>query len=216
MIKKLWLTFLDFILPRTERAQILENLSAEEFMRLASPAPKEKRADIRSVFSYQDRLVKDAIRLFKYHHDPWAKKIFGEISSEMLGEWLENLKNFENFSEPILAPVPMAKNKKLERGGNHIDFLCQETLKNLPIGMIKLEKHGLLKIKDTKSQALLKNRAERLKNVAKSMIADKKTFSGKNVVVIDDVMTTGATFDEARRALVEAGAKKIVFFALAR
>jgi predicted amidophosphoribosyltransferase len=61
-----------------------------------------------------------------------------------------------------------------------------------------------------------RSRAARAINVAGAFAADPRKVSGREVVLVDDVVTTGATADAAARALLEAGARRVTVVALAR
>ena len=74
----------------------------------------------------------------------------------------------------------------------------------------------LKKIRETVPQTSLQKKKDRLKNPAGSLeVARPEKVAGKTVFVIDDVTTTGATLLEAKRALLQTGAKKVICFALA-
>ncbi|PIQ68235.1 MAG: hypothetical protein COV91_05240 [Candidatus Taylorbacteria bacterium CG11_big_fil_rev_8_21_14_0_20_46_11] len=72
----------------------------------------------------------------------------------------------------------------------------------------------LRKVKDTPSQTKSRNKKERMKNLAGCFEASIEV-SGRNVILIDDVATTGATLLEARRALRKSGARKVIAFTIA-
>lgn len=74
---------------------------------------------------------------------------------------------------------------------------------------------ALTKTKDTPSQTKMDKRTERLKNLAGCFFAVRKEIEGRNIILIDDVATTGATLDEARRTLLKSGARKVIAFTLA-
>ena len=75
--------------------------------------------------------------------------------------------------------------------------------------------HGLRKIKDTASQTKQDTRKKRLENLDGCFEADSAAIEGRNIILIDDVATIGATIEEARRALKSAGAKKVIAFTIA-
>lgn len=87
---------------------------------------------------------------------------------------------------------------------------------------LSLEKNILIKIKETEHQARIKDRRIRLKNLSDSFaIRDdrqnrsKDLIKGRNIILIDDITTTGATLNEAKKALKRADARKIIAFTVA-
>ena len=79
-----------------------------------------------------------------------------------------------------------------------------------------LEKNILIKIKETKHQAQIKDRRERLKNLAGSLaIKNAELIKSRNIILIDDVTTTGATLNEAKKILKQSGAGKVIAFTVA-
>lgn len=106
-----------------------------------------------------------------------------------------------------VAYVPITKKRRRVRGYNQGELLAQvvgEKL-NLPV-VCPLEKK-----RDTAQQKSL-TKAERLENLKASFaIRDRACVKGKTVLLVDDVLTTGATTDEVCRELTIAGAKEIYF-----
>lgn len=74
---------------------------------------------------------------------------------------------------------------------------------------------ALAKIKETASQTKADNRHKRLENLEGCFKADANQVLRRNIILIDDVATTGATLDEARRTLKAAGARKVIAFTVA-
>ena len=74
----------------------------------------------------------------------------------------------------------------------------------------------LIKIKETEHQANIKERKDRLKNLSGSFsVKNAEMIKSRNIILIDDVITTGATLSEARKTLKQFGAKKIIAFTVA-
>ncbi|KKU76429.1 MAG: hypothetical protein UY03_C0035G0001, partial [Parcubacteria group bacterium GW2011_GWA2_47_64] len=71
------------------------------------------------------------------------------------------------------------------------------------------------KCKDTGSQTKMDTRKKRLENLKGCFVADGKAVEGRNIILIDDVATTGATLVEARKTLLRAGARKVIAFTVA-
>lgn len=125
--------------------------------------------------------------------------------SEVLGELLvERIKNSKN-KKFIVVPVPMHRKKELERGFNQSELLARYLSKKMGLkGGLALEK-----IKSTEAQMRLK-RKDRLKNLNKVFeCVDRELVKGQQILLIDDVMTTGTTLNECAKALKKAGARQV-------
>ena len=112
----------------------------------------------------------------------------------------------------LLIPVPLSKARLQHRGYNQALELC----KHLSHG--KTDAHLLLRIKDTLTQSTL-SRAERLKNVKTAFAVEPLRaleIQGKRIVLVDDVMTSGATLFAAAASLRQAGAAHITTIVFAR
>jgi competence protein ComFC len=206
---------LEFLLPKSEKTKKIEGLRSDILLDKLEKRIKMDIKDSKVLFSYKDILVKDIIWFFKYNHNKKMITVLAEISAETLFEWVEDLKTFENFTSPILIPIPMSKTKKILRRGNHIEILCEKIIELIPKETLSYDNKSLIKFFETKSQAKTSNRKERLKNISGSFKVDPKNVKGKNLILIDDVITTGATVLECKKILLEAGAKRVIIFALA-
>ena len=110
----------------------------------------------------------------------------------------------------IIVPVPMSAESRKERGFNHTELIAALIGKKTGIAVL----HAVNKIKDTEPQNKLDRKA-RLRNL-KGAFKAVKDVSGKAVLVIDDVYTTGATMNEMATALLAAGAKEVRGLVVAR
>jgi competence protein ComFC len=179
-------------------------------------AERESESWIFPLFDYRNPLTKKAIWLLKYKGKKRLAKIFAEAMYSRILEELGELAQFENFLEPLLIPIPLARKRMRERGFNQASLLCAELIKldkNINFG---LEKNILTKPKDTKHQAQIEDRKERLKNIVGSFaVKDPEKIKKRNIILIDDITTTGATLREAKKVLKQVGARKIVAFTVA-
>ncbi|MDO8659286.1 MAG: hypothetical protein Q7K54_01670 [Candidatus Parcubacteria bacterium] len=182
------------------------------------------------VYDYRHPPIKKALWLLKYNGKKRFAKIFAEILYEKIIEELSDLIMMENFTNIILIPIPLSKKRYRERGYNQAELICRELIKinNLRSADakaladkhgvdMKLEKDILIKIKETKHQARIGNRRERLLNIIGSFAIknEKLSFSKNNIILIDDITTTSATLNEARKVLKQNGAKKVIAFTVA-
>ncbi|MGL4653684.1 ComF family protein [Cetobacterium sp.] len=150
------------------------------------------------LYYYTD--VKKIIFDFKFKN----RKGISKNLSFFVKEAIENIVIKENVD--IIISIPINKNRFLERGYNQVD----ELLKMSGVNFLKIKR-----VKDTKYMYKIKSGAEREKNVknAFEIIGD---YSGKTVLIVDDIVTTGATLKEIEKELKEKHkAERIVFFALA-
>lgn len=182
-------------------------------------AERENEKWIYPIYDYRDPAIKKAIHLLKYKHKKNLASIFGSVLYLRILEELADLQMLENFYDPILIPIPLSVKRYRERGFNQSELLCQTILKLDQKNKgenFKLEKNVLIKNKETVHQARIKDRNERLKNLSQSFsVKYPEKIKGKNIILIDDVTTTGATLTEARKTLKKAGAKKVIAFTIA-
>ena len=148
--------------------------------------------------------VKKAIAKVKYK---WAY----DIAKILIDLIVVNLWKFDLASDLILVPVPLHVRRKKWRGFNQAEILAKSlSLKfNQPYG------EYLARIIETASQVGLK-KDERKKNVKGAFrLRTGADVSGKNILLVDDVYTSGATMQEACRVLKKAGAKTVWAMAVA-
>jgi ComF family protein len=160
--------------------------------------------------NYENFLIKRLIQNFKY--PPLIKELKKELASLIISHFLL-LDKKPNFSDFILVPIPLSKKKLKRRGFNQAEEIAKELAEFLKIPLIP---DCLIKMRETKDQVELseKERKENIKGVFS--IKDKEKIFEKNILLVDDVFTTGSTMEEAARVLKEAGARKIVGIVIAR
>lgn len=103
--------------------------------------------------------------------------------------------------------VPITKRRKRTRGYNQGELLAAEVAERLNIPLV----HALKKKRDTDEQKSL-SKSDRLKNLKGCFdYADRAAVKDKNILLVDDVLTTGATAEEVCRKLLSAGARAVYF-----
>ena len=113
----------------------------------------------------------------------------------------------------IIIPVPMEKKKELRRGYNQAKLVTDIISKNTNLAS---SKDLVIKIKNTKTQSTL-NLSERQKNVKDAFfVKNVDLIKNKNVIIFDDICTTGNTVNEMAKVLKKAGAKDILVLVLAK
>lgn len=118
-----------------------------------------------------------------------------------LGKWLgEELRRIEAFKDiEVVVPVPLHISKMRKRGYNQVDKFGREIAKALGI---EYNPNTLVKVKATTTQ-VFKDRMKRLlTHEADFSIADNVTLRGKHILLVDDIITTGATIEACANQLM--------------
>ena len=160
----------------------------------------------RSVFMF-NKIVQKLIHEFKYSEMTRIAKFFGEYSREYLNKY----QPFDHID--IIAPVPLHIVRKRDRGFNQAEFLTKEISKNMGWDHVPT----LIKRKRfTQTQTKLK-KAKRKDNVSNAFSANPKiNIKGRNILLVDDVFTTGATANSIAEILKEKQANKVYVFTIGR
>ena len=110
----------------------------------------------------------------------------------------------------------MYKKKKNQRGYNQSELIAKEIAKK--IENIEYRNDILLKIKNTARQSSLnkEQRKENIKNAYLIKSSNKEYILNKNILIFDDIYTTGSTANECAKMLKEAGAKNIGILTIAK
>jgi len=180
-------------------------------------ALRESASWIFPLFDYRHPPIKKSIWLLKYKGKERLASIFAEVLYDKIIEELSDLSVFRNFNDVILIPIPLSQKRYRERGYNQTELICQKLMKlDEKRNNFKLEKNILIKIKETEHQARIKDKGARLKNLSDSFfVKNPELIKNRNLILIDDVTTTGATLTEAKKILKQSGARKIIAFTVA-
>ena len=141
--------------------------------------------------------VRNALHRLKYK---------GDISlGEALSAHLEKRVRAEAWSLDVVVPVPLGPKRYKTRGYNQAAILAEPLAWRLNLPYLP---KSIQRIRETRSQIDL-TREERKQNVAGAFQADRNLAAAKNILLVDDVMTTGATLNSAAQALLLAGAEAV-------
>ena len=159
---------------------------------------------IRSPFRF-DGVMRQAIHQLKYKN----LRALAESLAELLSDYLVA----NPVPGEVLVPVPLHQKRLRERGYNQSTLLAEELgkLNDLPVvdGCLVRGRHA-------PPQARTSNVEERRGNVAGAFVCRDRRLQGKQVLLIDDVSTSGATLDACAAALKSAGAASVWGLVLAR
>lgn len=165
-----------------------------------------------SVLNYRDENVAEIVIKGKYHFLPGTFEVLGNLLAKKIEADYSFLFNHDNNQKPILIPLPLHPRRKRWRGFNQAEILCHTLSKELNLGMLD----ALTRNKVTKTQKDLK-KDQRIKNVANAFSLKKDAdVHNQNLILVDDVTTTGSTLLEAAKVLKRNGAKSVWCLTIAR
>lgn len=181
------------------------------------PPDFKQEEEVVAVFSYQNKIVKRAIWKLKYRNGRYLAPILAEALYERLLLELADLKLLKNWSDAVLIPVPLSTKRFKKRGYNQAELLAEALIEKDAGENFILKKDILLRAVDTPPQAEIKNKGERKNNVRGCFaVKNKDLVRGKNIILIDDVSTTGATLHEAEKTLKKSGARNFLKITVAK
>jgi ComF family protein len=153
----------------------------------------------RAVGPYEET-YRIAIKVFKF----LGRKCLGVKMGKMMAEEVKNEPRFQPID--IIIPVPISKGNLKQRGFNQTEVMAEQISKELKI---KTDPLILQRIKETPSQRELSRQEREINLLYAFVVKEPDKISGKNVLLIDDVFTTGSTSRECTRVLLEAGVNRV-------
>lgn len=150
----------------------------------------------RAVFLYAGK-IKDAIINLKY----FGNKYYAEY----LSNFMFDLYQRENFSADVIIPAPMSAKSFKMRGFNQAELLCQAFINH----GIELNSNCVQKVVETENQVKLDFKERQTNLIGAFKVIDKDAVKNKNILIIDDIFTTGATVTEIANVLKKAHAKNV-------
>ncbi|HEX3048929.1 MAG TPA: ComF family protein [Bacillota bacterium] len=159
----------------------------------------------RAVALYEG-LLREILADLKYRYRP----DLGAVLGILMKEWIKLHKDFQNIN--LIIPIPINHQKLMERGYNQAELLAKPLQRYLGIS---LKTNIIVRDKITRSQNEL-NKEERFSNIKDAFrVINSEALAQAKVLLIDDILTTGATASEAARILLRAGASDVKVLTLA-
>lgn len=164
-----------------------------------------------SLYKYKDKATKNGVWQMKYRANRNMARFFGQKMAKIL---IEN--KLENYT---LVPIPIHWRRRFERGFNQSEWLCKEITKTFNKNysgkenkIVKIKFKKILKRVVYNKKQSWNNKLMRQKNIlAVFQVKEKfkKEIVGQKFLLVDDVVTTGATIKEARHELLIRGASSV-------
>lgn len=193
---------LNSIFPEPPIVKELKNLSGLDVIKKYGFYKKINETE--SFLPYSNNFVRELISELKYFNNKDSARICGEILLEKI-----NLKNGD-----ILVPIPLSKQRLKERGFNQCEKICEIMIEISKKDLI-ISTNNLIRTVNNKSQTNFKSDFERAENILGIFkIKDCTNFREKNLILIDDVITTGATLNEAIKEVLKCNPNSIKSFTI--
>ena len=150
-----------------------------------------------AVWYYEENVRRSIVR-YKFYGARYLARNFGrQLAMRVLQEDLEY---------DLITWVPVSRWRRFRRGFDQVELLARYAAKELDCRSVRC----LKKIRNNRSQSTLQDAAQRRANVlGVYRITDPEQVAGKKILLLDDVLTTGATAGECARVLLTAGAKEV-------
>lgn len=156
-------------------------------------------------YGYYGGVLKELILQFKFKSNFTS----GDILSKLLEEYIVKYIEYEKY---ILTYIPLSKKSKKSRGFNQCEYIAKKISRDLSIGVVET----LIKQRETKEQKTLR-KDERYENIKDAFeLKEGINLNDTNIILIDDVTTTGITLKEGYKILKKSGAKDIKLLTLSK
>ncbi len=159
-----------------------------------------------------DEGLRELIHLLKYNGVRPAAAVLGR----MLAEAIAPLTPVFTQDEVLVIPVPLYKGKMRQRGFNQAELIARAALKHLGDPRLRLDAAFLQRVRDTHSQIGLTSHQRRENMRGAFAVPVAAEVNGREVVLVDDVYTTGTTVSECAKVLRRAGARRVWVATVAR
>ena len=164
---------------------------------------------------YDNEIVRRLIWQLKYR----GRTGNAVLLSKLLITYIENCKflpagrhgKIKNF---VLVPIPLSQKRLRQRGYNQAALISKNLAEKFKLPLVE---SALLRVKEAPPQAEIRDWDTRKKNVLGCFgVPDPKLVRGKNILLVDDVFTSGATMSAAAHELKDFGAKTIIGLVIAK
>lgn len=195
----LWDTFLNTLFPSPFTSQELSRIAHADqvvhpwiFARFDYHTPQGKKL-IYTIKKYQHRSLNINIAELLYEH---------------IKDYISDQQTLSYYTDPLIIPVPLTRKQKALRGFNQVESIARHLAK---LNQGHYNKDILMRTGSPRKQALIKNRKERFNNVLNTFsVKNTNIIQNKDIIIVDDLVTSGATLHEIKKVLQKHGARNII------
>ncbi|MBP9760137.1 MAG: ComF family protein [Candidatus Pacebacteria bacterium] len=216
LLQKFWEHLGEIVFPHPPGIAQFNTLSASLLARTATYPWMSRTVRCLAPLPFTHKMVRTAIHASKYHNHLRAAMLLGETLAPFLAEELAERRLFGTYLQPLLAPVPLHPQRMRERGFNQSERIAHALIREMNDPQVVYAPQILIRTVNTAHQTRTQNRAKRIANMTHAFdVPDPLLVAGKDIIVLDDVITTGATFNAVHNALMSAGAREVLCVAIA-
>ena len=179
-----------------------------ELMPIPKNSPFEGTPSIDFILSayYYNDVLKNLMHRYKFAYEQRFGKLFGHLLHE-------NIKEVPVLYEyDFITAVPLHRKRILQRSFNQSELLARQLSEKCQIPYLPC----VYRCKRTRAQSSLKSRSSRLSNTANAFFADNTRVAGKNILLVDDIFTTGSTMESCAAELKDKGASSVIGITFAK
>lgn len=211
-------TCLDAFFPPHRDVVAAETVSVEDMLGLYRLSYHQTLGTY-TALPYRDPAVRALIRANKFHHSLHAARVLGVVFVEMLAGVLDEHALSVGGKPLVIIPIAASPRRMRMRGGNQVEWIIDAMAPEVK-GVYEYAPRALARHHRESQTHVQKNkRRENIRGAFFVPVHEGRSPSfvhGATVVLVDDVVESGATMADARRALKEAGARRIIGVALAK
>lgn len=198
--------FLDVVFPPRREERIVRELRPRKLEHLVLSVPQSHHG-IHFLLPFQEPTVRAVIHEMKFYRNRKAILMLAAILRT-------HIRSAAYEASTIFIPIPLGRERMRQRGHNQVAVLLRETM-TTPSCCCAIDTKSLVRVRDTAPQTSLpkEKRIENMKDAFQ--VADPLRIRGKHIVLVDDVITTGATMHAAKAALLLHAPASVTCLALA-
>lgn len=202
--------FLDALLPRHGRARRALAVSPHVLSELIAPISLSKKKWIHALFPYRDERVRAIIQAVKYYGERQVVDTVAPFGADFVTELIDEKQRFEGWERVAIVPIPSSPKRYRERGYNQAALFAKRIAELVSDATYD----EALLVREERTSQVHVPRSERKSNMHSAFTAHPRAQNGF-FILIDDVVESGATLEDARRALLDAGARGVIAVAIA-
>ena len=174
-------------------------------------APLLPHKNIYAVTNYREPIIRKSIRILKTKHNVPIARCFAKLLHEHIESLIQEQGPFATTKRIVIIPIPITTSRLRERGFNQAELVADSLALCDPTTYVI--KKLLHKVSETQKQAVRMSKTQRKENIKGCFVCIEKHTrkeSGVLYIVLDDVITTGATMHEAMKTLRKSGYRNII------